>query len=94
MMLILLLQDLIVLEVHYHKCCHRVYTQKVQNLLTSSSRTNLYKDVECETLREIVKQYYEQIIKMLTVLRYIFSIKDIIMRESPNKFDKAQYYHI
>ena len=31
---------------------------------------------------------------MLTVLRYIFSIKDIIMRESPNKFDKAQYYHI
>ena len=30
---------------------------------------------------------------MLTVLRYIFSIKDI-MRESPKKFDKAQYYHI
>ena len=29
---------------------------------------------------------------MLTVLRYIFSIKD--MRESPKKFDKAQYYHI
>ena len=54
MMLILLSQDLIVLEGHYHKRCHRVYTQKVQNLLTSSSRTNLYKDVDIKRNCEII----------------------------------------
>ena len=78
MMLILLSQDLIVLEGHYHKNCCRVYTQKVRNLLTSSnesqssSRTNLYKEVEYKALREIVKEYYEQIIEVPKVLRYIF----------------------
>ena len=57
MILSLLSQDLIALERHYHKSCYREYTQKVQNLLTSSnesqssSGTNLYKDVECEALR-------------------------------------------
>ena len=87
MMLILLSQDLIVLEGHYHKSCYREYTQKVQNLLTSSnesqssSGTNLYKDAGCEALREIVKEYYEQIIEVPKVLRYIFSFNDIIMRD-------------
>ena len=57
MILSSLSQDLIALERHYHKSCYREYTQKVQNLLTSSnesqssSGTNLYKDVECEALR-------------------------------------------
>ena len=69
-----------------------MYTQKVQNLLTSSngsqssSETNLYKDVECEALREIVKEYYEQIIEVPKVLRYIFSFQDIIMRELTRKY--------
>ena len=69
-----------------------MYTQKVQNLLTSSNRsqssskTNLYKDVECEALKEIVKEYYEQIIEVPKVLRYIFSLKDIIMRELTRKY--------
>ena len=46
-----------VLEGHYHKHFYREYTQKVQNLLTSSneskssSGTSLYKDVESEELR-------------------------------------------
>ena len=50
-------QELMVLEGHYHKHFYREYTQKVQNLLTSSneskssSGTSLYKDVECEELR-------------------------------------------
>ena len=67
MMLILLSQDLKILEGPYHKGCYREYTQNVQNLLSSSnesqsfSGTNLYKDVECEKLRQIVKEYYEQI---------------------------------
>ena len=73
MKLILLSQDLILLEGHYHKSCYRVYTQKVLNLLTSSnesqssSGTNLYKDVECEALREILKEYYEQIIEVTKI---------------------------
>ena len=68
-----------------------MYTQKVQNLLTSSngsqssSETNLYKDVECEALREIVKEYYEQIIEVLEVWGCIFTSKDIIMRDSRRK---------
>ena len=39
MKLILLSQDLIVLEGHYHKSCYTVYTQKVLNLLTSSNES-------------------------------------------------------
>ena len=69
-----------------------MYTQKVQNLLTSSngsqssSETNLYKDVECEALREIVKEYNEQIIEVPKVLRYVFFFKGIIIRESRRKY--------
>ena len=90
MMLSLLSQDLIDLEGHYHKSCHREYTLKCQNLLItsnksqSSSGTNLYKDVECEALREVVKEHYEQIIEVPKVLRYIFSAKDF-MRDSTRK---------
>ena len=92
MMLILLSQDLIVLEGHYHKSCYREYTQKVQNLLTSSnesqssSGTNLYRDIKCEALREVVKEYQKQIIEVPNVLRYTFSSKDIIMRDSTRKY--------
>ena len=63
MILSLLSQDLIALERHYHKSCYRECTQKVQNLLTSSnesrssSGTNLYRDIKCEALREVVKEY-------------------------------------
>ena len=80
------------MEGHYHKSCYRVYTQKVQDLLTSSnepqssSGTNLYKDVEYGALREVVKECYEQIIEVPKILRYIFSFKDIIMRESTRKY--------
>ena len=69
MMLSLLSQDLIVLEEYYHKSCFREYTQKVQNIF-------------CEVLREIVKEYYEQIIEVSKVSRCIFSSKNIIMRDS------------
>ena len=68
LMLSLLSQDLIALEGHYHKSCYREYTQKVENLSTfsneskSSSGTNIYKDVELESLKEIVKECYEQLI--------------------------------
>ena len=77
-----------------------MYRQEVQDLLISSnepqssSGTSLYKDVEYGALREVVKECYEQIIEVPKILRYIFSFKDIIMRESPKKFEKGQYYHI
>ena len=81
-----------------------MYTQKVQDLLTSSnepqssSGTNLYKDVEYGALREVVKECYEQIIEVPKILRYIFSFKDhyerINKKVSPKKFEKGQYYHI
>ena len=97
MMLILFSQDLIVLEGHDQLTRTRIswysgYEQKVQNLLTSSnesespSGTNLYKDVECEALREIVKEYNEQIIEVPKVLRYVLCFKDIIIRESIRKY--------
>ena len=92
MMLSLLSEDLIVLEGHYQKCCDREYTQKLQNLLISSNESQsfsgniLYKDVECEALRENVKEYYEQIIEVPKVLRYIFSSKDIIVRDSTRQY--------
>ena len=47
-MLSLLVHNLIDLEGHYHKSCYREYTQKIENLSTSSnesqysSGTNLY----------------------------------------------------
>ena len=67
-----------------------VYTKSPEfinlNESQSSGGTNLYKDVECEALREIVKEYYEQIIEVPKVLRYIFSFKDIIMRELTRKY--------
>ena len=76
----------------YQKCCDREYTQKLQNLLISSNESQsfsgniLYKDVECEALRENVKEYYEQIIEVPKVLRYIFSSKDIIVRDSTRQY--------
>ena len=73
MMRSLLSQDLIVLEEYYHKSCFREYTQKVQNIF-------------CEVLREIVKEYYEQIIEVPKVSRCIFSSKNIIMRDSTIKY--------
>ena len=66
-----------------------VYTKSPEfinlNESQSSGGTNLYKDVECEALREIVKEYYEQIIEVLEVWKCIFTSKDIIMRDSTRK---------
>ena len=67
-----------------------VYTKSPEfinlNESQSSGGTNLYKDVECEALREIVKEYNEQIIEVPKVLRYVFFFKGIIIRESRRKY--------
>ena len=71
--------------------------KKVQSLLTSnnksqfSSGTNFYKDVECEALREILKEYYDQIIEVPKVLKCIFSSRYIIMRDSTRKYPQKNF---
>ena len=48
-----------------------------------------------KALREILKEYYEQISEVSKVLRCIFSSKDIFMKKlSTKKFEKGHYYHI
>ena len=113
-MLSLLSQDLIALERHYRKSCYREYTQKVENLSTfsneskSSSGSNLYKDVELEAFREIVKECYEQTINVPKVLKFRDLLKNLKIyfplkilpcerlnkKVSPKKSGKAQYYQI
>ena len=92
MTLSLLSQNLIALERHYHKSCHREYTQKVQNLLTTSNEsqssrgTNLYKNVNCKELRAVVKEHYEQIIEVPKILRYHH--ERLNKKVSPKKFER------
>ena len=76
------LKDIIKVVIVYTKSPEFINLNESQ----SSGGTNLYKDVECEALREIVKEYYEQIIEVPKVLKYIFSFKDIIMRDLTRKY--------
>ena len=110
-MLSLLLQDL---KGHYHKSCYREYTKKVENLSIfsneskSSNGSNLCKDAEFEAFRAIVKESYEQMIKVPKVLKFRDLLKNWKMyftlkilpcerlnkKASPKESGKAQYYQI